>query len=43
MRKAKVLNKVIDIISAILTILILPSLLLIALIVVLFTNGSGQD
>lgn len=43
MRKAKVLNKVIDIISVILTILILPSLLLIALIVVLFTNGSGQD
>lgn len=43
MRKAKVLNKVIDIISVILTILILPSLLLIALIAVLFTNGSGQD
>ena len=43
MRKAKVLNKVIDIIRVILTILILPSLLLIALIAVLFTNGSGQD
>lgn len=43
MRKAKVLNKVIDIISVILTILILPSLLLIALIAVLFTNGLGQD
>ena len=43
MRKAKVLNKVIDIISVILTILILPSLLLIALIAALFTNGSGQD
>lgn len=43
MRKAKVVNKVIDIISVILTILILPSLFLIALIAVLFTNGSGQD
>lgn len=43
MRKAKVLNKVIDIISIILTVLILPSLLLIALIAVLFTNGSSQD
>lgn len=43
MQKAKVLNKVFDVISVILTVLILPWLLLIALIAVLFTNGSGQD
>ena len=41
MRKAKVLNKVIDII--ILTVLILPWLLLAALIAVLSANGSSQD
>lgn len=43
MQKAKVLNKVIDIISIILTVLILPWLILAALIAVLFTNGSSQD
>lgn len=43
MQKAKVLNKVIDIISIILTVLILPWLFLAALIAVLFTNGSSQD
>lgn len=43
MQKAKVLNKVFDIISVILTVLILPWLLLISLIAVLFTNGAGQD
>lgn len=42
MRKAKVLNKVIDIISIILTVLILPWLLLAALIAVLYANGSSQ-
>lgn len=40
MQKAKVLNKVFDVISVILTVLILPWLLLIA---VLFTNGASQD
>lgn len=43
MQKAKVLNKVIDIISIILTVLILPWLFLAALIAVLSTNGSSQD
>lgn len=43
MQKAKVLNKVIDIISIILTVLILPWLFLAALIAVLLTNGSSQD
>ena len=43
MQKAKVLNKVFDVISVILTVLILPWLLLIALIAVLFTNGASQD
>lgn len=43
MRKAKVLNKVIDIISIILTVLILPWLLLAALIAMLSANGSSQD
>lgn len=43
MRRAKVLNKVIDIISIILTVLILPWLLLAALIAVLSANGSSQD
>ena len=43
MRKAKVLNKVIDIISIILTVLILPWLLLAALIAVLSANGASQD
>lgn len=43
MQKAKVLNKVFDIISVILTVLILPWLLLISLIAVLFTNGASQD
>ena len=43
MRKAKVLNKVNDIISIILTVLILPWLLLAALIAVLSANGSSQD
>ena len=43
MQKAKVLNKVIDIISIILTVLILPWLFFAALIAVLFTNGSSQD
>lgn len=43
MQKAKVLDKVFDVISVILTVLILPWLLLIALIAVLFTNGASQD
>lgn len=43
MQKAKVLNKVIDIISIILTVLILPWLFLAALIAVLSANGSSQD
>lgn len=43
MQKAKVLNKVFDVISVILTVLILPWLLLIALIAVLLTNGASQD
>lgn len=42
MQKTKVLNKVFDVISVILTVLILPWLLLIALIAVLSANGSSQ-